>query len=210
MPVAAFVGPDQVGSCSDLSIDATGSTGSGGRDWRAAVWTVHNGSLPDMNLTLIRSFAYNMSIGDKPWMVGSEAVLYIPNIPYLQRGHSYSFVLSLTNFLGFSSISDAFSVQVALGAIPNLVIPSGTAYTMLAPAQLSVFAAASVAACPGVSMRSSLTYAWSCTNFGGSPLDATSSSVDPRYFKLPPCVKKVVTVDCFWTSLTNNKLLALI
>lgn len=187
MPVALFVAPGQVGSCSDLTIDATSSTGSGGRGWQTAVWTV-NGSLPDKNLTLVRSFAMNMSIGDKPWMVGSEAVLNIPNTPYLQRGHTYSFVLSLTNFLGFALTSDALSVNVALGAIPNLVMTSGASYAMLAPAQLSVFAAASVAACPGASMRTSLTYVWSCSYLGGSPLDVTSSSVDPRYFKLPPCV----------------------
>ena len=54
-PVAVFVGPQSIGSCSDVDIDLTTSIGSGGRDWAVAEWTV-NSSLPDKNLADIRAF----------------------------------------------------------------------------------------------------------------------------------------------------------
>ena len=43
---AVFVGMTSLGSCSSFELDATSSTGSGGRDWVTAEWTVNSTTLP--------------------------------------------------------------------------------------------------------------------------------------------------------------------
>ena len=73
-------------------------------------------------------------------------------------------------------------MSVAIGAIPNLIITAGQQYDMLVPAQLTIFAQASVALCPGDKAgTTALIYEWTC-----SREDAVSTSVDPRYFKIDP------------------------
>ena len=39
-PAALIIGPVTVGSCSDLALDGSGSTGSGGRAWAVAIWNI--------------------------------------------------------------------------------------------------------------------------------------------------------------------------
>ena len=100
----------------------------------------------------------------------------------LQPSHYYEFSVRLQNFLGFAAWSSAFRVVVAGGAIPNVLITTGKKYPMLVPSQLSIFAQASVALCPGGKAGSvSLNYVWTCSHEG-----AVSTSVDPRYFKISP------------------------
>ena len=100
----------------------------------------------------------------------------------LQPGHYYDFSVKLKNFLGFAASSSPFRVVVASGAIPNVIITAGQQYNTLVPMQLSIFAQASLALCPGDRAGSaSLTYVWTCSREG-----AVSTSVDPRYFKLDP------------------------
>ena len=172
-PVAQYVGAASVGACSDLAIDATTSTGSGGRAWTSIAWSV-NGTLPARNLTELRAHL-TASAGSTTLQVESTL---------LRPGEAYTFTASLTNFLGFSSsdAADGFAVRVDAGAIPEVFITAGANARVLAPQSVALFARASVAACPGESGSSAaLRYAWSC-----SFAAAASTSVDPRYFKLDP------------------------
>ena len=100
----------------------------------------------------------------------------------IEPGHYYEFSVKLENFLGFAASSPPFRVSVAIGAIPNLIITAGQQYDMLVPAQLTIFAQASAALCPGDKAgTTALIYEWTC-----SREDAVSTSVDPRYFKIDP------------------------
>ena len=151
VPAAVFVGPSRVGQCSDISLDVSTSSGSGGRDWVAVDWAV-NSSLPirsdvngSQNLTVIRN--YLMRHGEK-----ASPELVVPN-HMLARGHWYKFTVMLQNFLGSSSTSVQFEVEVALGSLPELLITAGQTYSMLSPGQLAVFAQASVARCAGEKNR---------------------------------------------------------
>ena len=203
-PVAIFVGSQSIGSCSDVGIDLTTSIGSGGRDWAIVEWSM-NSSLPDANLTAIRSFVAMWNLAAQPELVVPNTLVLDDNIArsllddaagddagddnggatylrLIQPNHYYEFSVKLENFLGFAASSPAFRVSVAAGAIPNLIITAGERYDMLVPSQLTIFAQASVALCPGEKARtSSLTYVWKC-----SREDAVSTSVDPRYFKVDP------------------------
>ena len=65
-PAAVFLGAAKVGSCSDIALDITSSTGSGGRGWVAVGWLV-NGTgpsgapLPAANLTALRNYTEQWS-----------------------------------------------------------------------------------------------------------------------------------------------------
>ena len=108
VPEALFLGASKVGSCSDLSLDITSSTGSGGRDWVRVDWVV-NGTLPPHNLTKLREYA-------SAWSAASpQAKLHVPN-SFLSAGQSYTFIAILENFLGFESKSQPFEVLVAAGS----------------------------------------------------------------------------------------------
>ena len=195
IPLAMFVGSQSIGSCSGIDIDLTTSIGSGGREWLTAEWTV-NSSLPDANLTDIRAFVATWNEAAQPELVvpntmvitadddgdGDDDAGGATHLRLIQPGHYYELSVTLENFLGFAASSPPFKVSVAAGAIPNLIITAGQQYDMLAPAQLSIFAQASIALCPGEKAgTTSLTYMWSCSHAG-----AVSTSVDPRFFKIDP------------------------
>ena len=63
VPAAVFVAPERVGSCSDIEIDATASTGGGGRGWTIAAWSVNCSTLPPANLTALRSSVAALGAG---------------------------------------------------------------------------------------------------------------------------------------------------
>ena len=108
----------------------------------------------------------------------------VPNT-LLAAGKMYEFTLTLSNFLGFSAVSSPLVVAVSAGSIPNLLIVGGATQRGLAPNPLGLFAQASVAVCPGGKAGSTtLSYRWRCTTYAS----AVSTSVDPRFFKLPACV----------------------
>ena len=205
-PVAVFVGSQSIGSCSDIDVDLTTSIGSGGRDWAAAEWTV-NSSLPDANLTAIRAFIATWNLAAQPELVVPNTLASTADddiarslfddddtaddaaegggatyLRLIQPGHYYEFSVKLANFLGFAASSAPFTVSVAAGAIPNLIITAGQKYDMLVPAQLTIFAQASVALCPGDKAgTTALIYEWTCSREA-----AISTSVDPRFFKIDP------------------------
>ena len=100
----------------------------------------------------------------------------------------YTFTLRLRNFFGFENTAPPLSTRVADGALPNVVITAGSEAAALvtsASVALSLFASAAVAVCPGRSKSPSLDYLWSFRPIGGAHDILASSSVDPRYFKLP-------------------------
>ena len=176
LPAAVFVAPERVGSCSDITIDATASTGGGGRGWTSATWSVNCSTVPPANLTALRASVAALGAGNDE--------LVVPNA-LLAAGKNYEFALTLKNFLGFSVMSPLLVVGVSAGSIPNLLIVGGATQRSLAPNPLNLFAQASVAVCPGGKAGSTaLSYRWRCMTFAG----VVSTSVDPRFFKLPAYV----------------------
>ena len=174
-PAVSFVGSGDIGSCSAANIDATASSGSGGRDWTRAEWNVQNGTLREQNLTALANYT-------EKWSLHANAELSVPSA-LLMAGARYTFSLVLTNFLGAASPKASFTVTVDAGSIPLLQISSGARYDMFRPSPLSLFADAAVAVCPGEKAGSTaLTYLWECSYPG---VTSTMVDIDPRYFRLP-------------------------
>lgn len=83
--------PSLLGSCDNLRIDLTGSTGSGGRNWKSFKLVV-DGNSP--NITSLQSFLDTVN--------DISAPITVPN-SYLTAGYAYTFHVGICNFLGSCS-----------------------------------------------------------------------------------------------------------
>ena len=180
VPVASLVGATRVGSCSDVEIDASASTGSGGREWAAVEWFVNvtgdaNGH--HVNLTQVRAVAARASARKSTVLEVASAAL--------TAGEVYVVSVRLLNYLGGELTSERFEVHVENDAIPVLFITGGSQQTHYAPKTLALFADAAIAVCPGRTAPSgvaaTLVFSWVVV----SHPKLSSVSVDPRFFKLP-------------------------
>jgi hypothetical protein len=103
--------------CDDLFLDATGSTGNGGRGWSSIRWSV-NGSLSETNLAILTSYM-NSNFPD------ISAVIIVPNsalfLQYLPT--SLTFTLRATNYLGVQgAVSSTITFQYSSLLVPRLFI----------------------------------------------------------------------------------------
>ncbi|GMI33160.1 hypothetical protein TrRE_jg4887, partial [Triparma retinervis] len=114
--------------------------------------------------------------------------LEVPN-SLLVQDSTYSFTLSLTNFF-HNSESSTIHVTVDSNSVPTISIEGGNVRSVLRPAALSIFAVAFGASCPGEPPKivPGSNYAWTIFNVDNEEavVDAPSTSVDKRYFKLDP------------------------
>jgi hypothetical protein len=101
VPSVVFVAPKAVGSCDDIILDPTQSSGHGGRDWFSVLWRVVDSTkrksdlLPYTNLTqiaLIQQFL-------QAEYASSNSLIRVPN-RLITPGYTYSISLTLMNFLG--------------------------------------------------------------------------------------------------------------
>ena len=90
-PNVYLFGPQNVGSCDSATIDASSSSGSGGRSFKLVVWNV-------FAATTTNSFSSLLSF------LASSTSLYI-SIPsnYIPNNSTFTISLTLTNWLGYSS-----------------------------------------------------------------------------------------------------------
>ena len=199
VPEALLEGPTTAASCEGLAVGSSQSTGSGGRpmvyawnatailreDWAASANA--SNAMAAMRSTLASVIdAANMGTGNPSFLASSEDLVVIANGGL----HSLEMTLILTNFLGGASAPSApFRVQVRTDTPPNLEIVGGTFVSMTRPTALSVRANALATSCDGrISADRAVNIQWLLSRLldDGSLLvtDWTSTSNDPRYFKL--------------------------
>eukprot|EP01038_Epipyxis_sp_PR26KG_P005612 gene5612-7752_t len=167
-PAPVLVLATLVGPCDNVSIDASLSTGSGGRFWSSVTWTVSGGSssLIETHLT-----SYGVSI--------SSGALNIPK-QYLEET-SYTISLSLTNFLGENGVSSASFKVGSNPNIPILKISGSSSISMKANAKLQIYTSASFSSCANTS--SSISYGWGIF-LDGIKQNINSTSKNPSIFLL--------------------------
>ena len=135
-------------SCSDVVIDASASSGNGGREWENIVWHVYNsnGTMVDEvieYLTTYHAYTYNLSNIAIPMMMFEEDTYYIS--------------LTLTNFLEMSS-STTVSFQYGVNPnVPMIKIGGPSIITTKVSATLSLYGTATVSSCTNTSLVS---YQW--------------------------------------------------
>jgi hypothetical protein len=176
VPTVHITSPSTVGSCDHLSLDIGSSTGSGGR-----VWTTANVSLTSTkasNISGLTSFLARSSIT-------SSFRLIIPS-GLLPKGYSYSFTVTLCNFLGACGSSTA-SVSVLNLILPVVGILGSPTFSVSANSSLMISSSAYTAACDGSKSFLNLVYVWSIYLLNGSsatPLSLSSVSKDPSKYSL--------------------------
>jgi hypothetical protein len=120
VPKVSLSGPMTIGSCSDLYLDPTLSSGNAGRDWKLVEWMVTAASTN--HFPLIEFFLnskYNFT----------SKIVIIPKI-FLQPGEKYNIHLSLRNFLGIESMSSV-SVSVSFDFAMPLISISGKLHCII-------------------------------------------------------------------------------
>ena len=178
-PTVVVSAPSTLGACTNLTLDATGSYGSGGRLYTSVVWTVTTTSTGTaaMSASAIQTYLNTMSTS---YQVSQPITVDSSRLPKA----IYSITLVLTNFLGLSSSKSLIVVQTADRDIPSLSIIGPLYQTIVASQPLSILSAASISACSSTAAASAVKYTWSVRS-SGVDLSLKSTSVDPSKFSLP-------------------------
>ena len=159
----------EVFSCNGLVIDATGSYGSCGRRWRDIHWSVSSDSQINEASKLERHLNSNHSDISTP----AHALVAEGN---------YLISLRLTNMFGKSSIASKRVNVIPTVQKPLVSINGKSIININRPDTLSLSALASVIVC-NVELTIGLVYSWKVYE-GIQIIPLSSSSVDPRYFKV--------------------------
>ena len=172
-PTASLSASGVVSSCDPIVIDPTGSTGSAGRDWLTAVWSVTGPNDPSLSNITER-------LNKKP---GTDSLVTIENT-MLIKGNSYSFSLLLQNFLGRTNVGTVQVLVSSSSTIPRVAINAPNILALTRNQSVSVLAVASVPSCTGDAPKG-LNYDWKLfLGFVYQPIE--SVSLDKRNFGLRP------------------------
>ena len=178
-PTVVVSAPGTLGACSNLTLDATGSYGNGGRLYTSVVWTVTTTSTGTaaMSAAVIQNYLNTMSTSYQvyqPITVDSSRLTKA----------TYTITLALTNFLGLSSSKTLVVVQSADRDLPSVSIIGPLFQNILASQPLSILSAASISACSSKGALASVKYAWTVRS-NNVDLALKTTSLDPSKFTLP-------------------------
>eukprot|EP01032_Pedospumella_encystans_P039225 gene39225-biopygen21073 len=186
VPVVLLTTPASVSSCDDVVIDPSLSTGSGGRAWSSVVWTVSKSdALGAVSAPTILAALNNRGVNIATPIV-LDRTLFAPS--------KYTLTLTLTNFLGQSSIATAI---FGVDENPNLPIVSilGPAERSLSPVDtLNLYTTTTQASC--AEKASTISYKWTVLE-NGATVTKTSFSATPTKFSLLPYQLNVGSVYTF-------------
>jgi hypothetical protein len=177
IPSVSLSTSSRIGSCADITIDPTGSTGAGGRDWRTVSWEMSGDG--SQNATAIGVMNDMLNGAD------TKARVTLPSY-LIDSGGSYTITLGLTNFLLEYSTASATVEVTAISKQPAVSIAGPKKVSTTRASALSLRAIGTVPTCPGtVQERHTLSYEWKVYKGSVFQSSMASSSRDPRYFKLP-------------------------
>ena len=160
-------------SCDDITLDASSSSGSGGRSFYTIVWTARENHILSNNLTKYLNNFKNIS---EPIAIPKSFI----------SGTKYSFSLTLINFMGQNGYS---SVDVTINhniSAPSITILGSSDLIIQRGDKLSISAYARTSSC--LSQVISMKYIWTIhkTNSTSSNhLNLVSISKNPTQFILP-------------------------
>ena len=182
-------------------MDISSSTGSGGRPWQAISWVVTKSTGGDV--TTLHQYLVQ-------YFVSTVGQLMIPRSLFAVG--TYSFTVTLTNFLG-GSTAQSSSVTVSGDRNQPAVSILGSGYqTMVSSASLKLVGTATLSSCAAAS--STLSYTWSLFNATGKAIPTStirSVSSDPTRYTLSPytlSVGNTYIVTLQVQSLMGSKVLA--
>jgi hypothetical protein len=171
--------PSIISICSNLTLDATGSYGNGGRRYTAVTWAASAvpfiSTDPAVDTTAIQR---SLNAYSSKYQVYKPAVIKGSSL----TGATYTFVLSLTNFLGLTS-SQTFNVVATRSQnVPTLSIIGPSHQTITASSPLTILSAAALSTC--TTLSDSVVYTWA-VYMGKTFVSIPNTSLDPSRFSLP-------------------------
>eukprot|EP00736_Rhodelphis_marinus_P006805 Rmarinus@m.2888 len=120
-PVAKIFASSSVGYCDVLTLDSTGSTGSGGREWSSITWSTSEGV---SNAASIASYLSSHS---------GEDIVSIDAAELLTAGETYTFSVTLKNYVGSSAST---STQVYVSSLPAVQVVVEPTEEVISPPSL--------------------------------------------------------------------------
>ena len=182
IPTVILNAPQLVGPCANVTLDATASYGDGGRPFRSVSWNVSaanygpTGSRVPVDTSNIESYLKRSSLQyqvDRPITISRHAL----------SKASYTFTLTLTNFLGYSSAQTEVVVVSSDSNIPILSVLGPSYQVIVASSPLTIQSVATLSTC---SSRSKfIEYSWKVQLESGAYVSIKSLSRDPSRFLIP-------------------------
>jgi hypothetical protein len=180
-PVVIISSPSGLSSCSNLSLDATGSYGSGSRTYTKVEWTV--------TAVIYGRVDISVDVSEIQRYLNALTALNQVSRPFIISAQSltkatYTLTLALTNFLGLSSYTSAVITIVGDPNIPILSIIGPTYVEKTAATALNVLSAVQLSSCATSTKK--IQYTWSLFNVNtGTPSALVSTNFDMSKYSLP-------------------------
>ncbi|KAJ1429393.1 REJ domain-containing protein [Ochromonadaceae sp. CCMP2298] len=128
--------PSSISYCENVTVDASLSSGHGGRTWANVSWSI---SAPGVDTTeLLALFASN---GRSLYQVVSFPAAVLP------AGPSYIFSMTATNFLGVESSGGAIITVSSNPNLPSLQILGSALFTVTPADTLTIYSGVAISAC---------------------------------------------------------------
>lgn len=173
-PTCVISAPPTVGNCDSPDIDISSSTGSGGRPWKSANFSVTGSDMESSLSVESLLMTYNLSTGDLPLRIPSGM---------LKVGDFYDISVQLCNVMG-KCCQTTHHMSKTQEKSPVVGISGSKRLTIKAKQPLSLQARAFVSMCNGSSVTTGLNYEWSVYKEDDIIESITSTSRDPSKFKL--------------------------
>jgi hypothetical protein len=174
-PMVILRMPSSVGSCDNITIDTTQTSGFGGRSWLSVKWSVSalsgDGNVPGILFTLNR--------------YGKDVLRTFILSRSLFGSGTYSISLSVTNFLGVSSTASGIINAINNPNIPQVNILGGNSFSMFAYQSLIIYSSVSFASCADTS-NTKLNYVWKIFRDGRNEDNLQLTGKDPSILSLKP------------------------
>eukprot|EP00004_Rigifila_ramosa_P022740 TRINITY_DN6268_c0_g1_i1.p1 TRINITY_DN6268_c0_g1~~TRINITY_DN6268_c0_g1_i1.p1 ORF type:complete len:3072 (-),score=457.76 TRINITY_DN6268_c0_g1_i1:89-9304(-) len=193
--IALIVAPSTVGVCSNTTLSAANSGGSGGRPWASIQWTVSVPAPP------ASGYDENLTTALQNWVSNFTGLSLVLGPTDLQPGVQYSFSVVMTNFLGASSSTSTLVNKSGL-PLPQVFITAGQFINAVRSRPLALAGRAFLSPCYG--STSNLRYSWS--QLSGPPIFLNPLTASSRQTLIPAYTLSVGTTSVFQltASYANN------
>ena len=178
-PTVIITAPPTLGLCSNLTLDATGSYGHGGRLYKSVIWTV-SAFTEDASRTVVNTAKIGEFLNSRSSLSQVRQPMVIERDQLVAA--TYSFTLRLENLYGLSSSSTVNVEVTGNSTMPLLTIIGPTYRTILASSPLTILSTVSLSNC---ATAAAMSYKWT-VELDGVLVSISSSSPDPLVFSAPP------------------------
>jgi hypothetical protein len=199
-PSVLINAPTVIGQCDSLTIDVTGSTGSGGRSWASISFAVFS-STSGVNASVLLAYL------NQHYVISPPAA-----VPYsvITHGAYYTINVKLCNFLGTCG-QGSFSFTALNSLLPSVTIFGPTSQEITRSSSLTLSSNAFIASCDGSASYQNLLYTWAVYNSAtGSSVAVTSTATKDKTkfgfssYALTSLATYTVELTVFGTSISRS------